>query len=114
MDSKGFILDLDYNQDFDMFAPNGEIPNNNLLNNNSLNVIQNSEYQIKNKKDRNIVVTLDSDYGGSPVESYKNFGFENQKWNIKYDSIKNAYKIYNRETPTLLLSWIVTRLMVNK
>ncbi len=105
MDSKGFILDLDYNQDFDMFAPNGEIPNNNLLNNNSLNVIQNSEYQIKNKKDRNIVVTLDSDYGGSPVESYKNFGFENQKWNIKYDSKKNAYKIYNRETPTLLLSW---------
>ncbi|MCY9751341.1 RICIN domain-containing protein, partial [Paenibacillus larvae] len=68
-------------------------------------VLPDGEYQIKSRKDTNVLADLSENKSGAIVHAFKNHDLINQKWNFVYDSSKQAYKIKSSQNPNLLLTW---------
>ncbi|MEI4789247.1 RICIN domain-containing protein [Bacillus sp. FJAT-53060] len=100
------IKNTSFNPDNDMYGENGTVPpGDDLSTFTGPGIIPDGEYQIKSKKDENILADLSKNESGSLVHASQNYGFNNQKWNFVYNSSKDAYKIKSTQNQNLLLTW---------
>lgn len=95
-----------FNPDDDMYGRDGVVPDEeDIPVFNGPGVLPDGEYQIKNRKDENVLADLSSNQNGAIVHAYQNYGLNNQKWNFVYNSTKQAYKISSSQNPNLFLTW---------
>ncbi|ARF70287.1 hypothetical protein B7C51_24255 [Paenibacillus larvae subsp. pulvifaciens] len=95
-----------FNPDADMYGKNGDVPNKeDIPVFKGPRVLPDGEYQIKSRKDTNVLADLPVNQSGTKIHAHRNTGGVNQKWNFVYDSSREAYKIKSSQNPNLLLTW---------